>query len=208
MSQAQTSRDTPNVISSPESAVGPKLSALPGGQQIVLFGQDHAPVNHFPAQVNDKEKRTNGTFGQSSTGSSPSAILQLSLENRLQARLDVNGSPEYALTWKRWDMPSGPPICALRASARRISDKDYTGWPTPTEDNANNARGHKGTCYSDLPTIVQQVNLISGQTPSGFLAKTEKPAGLALNPHFSRWLMGYRAEWLCSEVLETLSSRK
>jgi hypothetical protein len=121
--------------------------------------------------------------------------------------------------------------------------KDYAalaGWPTPTEDNANNARGHKGTCYSDLPTIVQlagwgtpntmdhlpssnlearkkkggccnlkdQVNLISGQTPSGFLAKTEKPAGLVLNPHFSRWLMGYRAEWLCSEVLETLSSRK
>src|SRR5690606_20895083 len=163
----------------------------------------------------------------------------------------------------------GPPICALRASARRISGKDFggwptpqsfdatgggkprplrykgnapsergntrnpntmgsyrgdlkdyaalAGWPTPQEDNANNARGHKGTCYSDLPTTAQMVGwntpratdgtqggpnqsggalpldaakAISGPTQSGFLAKTEKPAGLVLNPHFSRWLMG------------------
>jgi hypothetical protein len=44
--------------------------------------------------------------------------------------MDVNGSPEYALTWKQWDMPSGAPICALRASARRTSVSDCTSWPT------------------------------------------------------------------------------
>ena len=49
----------------------------------------------------------------------------------MRALTDVNGSPEYALTWKTWDMPSGPPICALRASGRRISDNGCTGWPTP-----------------------------------------------------------------------------
>ncbi len=43
----------------------------------------------------------------------------------------VYGSPEYVLTWKHWDMESGPPICALRASARRTSDNACTGWPTP-----------------------------------------------------------------------------
>jgi hypothetical protein len=43
----------------------------------------------------------------------------------------VNGSPEYVLTWKHWDMPSGPPICALRARARRTSDSAFGGWPTP-----------------------------------------------------------------------------
>src|SRR5690242_21166272 len=53
--------------------------------------------------------------------SSPSAVLQSSLESRLRARLDVHGSPEYVLTWKTWDMPSGPLICALRASARPTS---------------------------------------------------------------------------------------
>jgi hypothetical protein len=49
--------------------------------------------------------------------------------------MDVNGSPEFALTWKDWDMPAGEPICALRASARPIGDKGFTGWLTPsTED--------------------------------------------------------------------------
>ncbi len=33
----------------------------------------------------------------------------------------ASGSPLYELTWKSWDMPSGAPICALRASARRTS---------------------------------------------------------------------------------------
>jgi hypothetical protein len=75
---------------------------------------------------------TNDTSGPLFTTSSPSAALQSSLENRLRARLAGNGSPEYALTWRPQDMPSGPPICALRAAARRISDSDCSGWPTPT----------------------------------------------------------------------------
>jgi len=45
--------------------------------------------------------------------------------------MGVNGSPEYALTWSIWAMPLGPPICALRASARPTSDSGCTGWPTP-----------------------------------------------------------------------------
>jgi hypothetical protein len=51
------------------------------------------------------------------------------------------GSPEYVLTWKKWDMQSGPPICALRASVRRTSGKGSTGWPTPqTFDASNDAK--------------------------------------------------------------------
>ncbi len=74
---------------------------------------------------------TKDTYGQSSEISSKSADLQRSLASKLEAALDVNGSPEYALTWKHWDMQSGPPICALRARARRTSDNAYSGWPTP-----------------------------------------------------------------------------
>src|SRR5690606_14625582 len=53
------------------------------------------------------------------------------LEQSLRRRFAASESMEYELTWKRWDMPSGPPICALRASARPISDNGCSGWPTP-----------------------------------------------------------------------------
>jgi hypothetical protein len=76
------------------------------------------------------------TSGPSSDDSSPSASLQHWLESKLRARMDANGSPEYALTWKHWDMPSGPPILALRGSARRISDNAFSGWPTPRSMDA------------------------------------------------------------------------
>lgn len=67
---------------------------------------------------------------------SRSADLQSRLEESLKRRLDTSSSPEYALTWKEWAMESGPPICALRASARRTSGKGCTGWPTPIVNDA------------------------------------------------------------------------
>lgn len=49
----------------------------------------------------------------------------------MRAETEGCGSPLFALTWKHWDMPWGPPICALRASARRTSDSEFGSWPTP-----------------------------------------------------------------------------
>jgi DNA (cytosine-5)-methyltransferase 1 len=40
------------------------------------------------------------------------------------------------LTWKHWDMPLGLPICALRASVRRTSASDFSGWPTPLTNDS------------------------------------------------------------------------
>src|SRR5690606_25554218 len=65
---------------------------------------------------------TRDTYGRIGDGSSISADLQSFLESRLRARMAAYGSPEYVLTWKHWDMPSGPPICALRARARKPKD--------------------------------------------------------------------------------------
>ena len=327
MLQRQISKDTPNVISLPESAAGPKPSVLQGGQQIALSGLDLVPANHLAAQANGKGQKTSGTCGRSSTGSSESAnrpscsgnrshpqklserslkLLSLSrfkaaitqerinsLNDSLQANLSTTingGSMEYEQTWKPKITPSGLRYWAHTASTRRTSDKDYTGWPTPrTMDTSNeswetkqkrnarhlaegrnqgkgvggmtlpmaaqqagwptprtsdaNGAGEHGQGGKDLRTTAQmagwmtptvedagrngslkdymkyvnerqtsgcrlraQVHSISGQTPSGSPARTEKRG--ALNPNHSRWLMGYRAEWLCSEVLETLSSRK
>ncbi len=50
-----------------------------------------------------------------------------------------DGFPGCVLTWKHWDMPSGPPICALRASAPRTSDNDSGLLPTLTASDGEAA---------------------------------------------------------------------
>ncbi len=127
--------DTDAAISSRESPDGRRRYVLPSGQMLFPFGQVLARVSHSVWQGKAKELPTSDTSGQSSADSLTSAALQSSLASRLQANLGANGSPVYALTWKEWDMPSGPPICALRASVRRTSGSDSTGWPTPMAQN-------------------------------------------------------------------------
>ena len=121
------------VISSLGSEAGPTPSSLLAGIQLDLFGQAPVPANHSasPQAEPPRASLTSDISGPSGESLSPSAVLQLSLESRLRAHLDVNGSLECVLTWKHWDMPSGPQICALRASTRRTVDNDFTGWPTP-----------------------------------------------------------------------------
>lgn len=118
-------------ISSPESVDGLLLSASPDGLTTSPSGPDPAPVSPSPSRGTRRAKRTKDTSGPSFDASSPSADLQFALANRLPLLLDGLGSPLYALTWKDWAMPSGPPICAVRASGRRTSDSDCSGWPTP-----------------------------------------------------------------------------
>ena len=101
------------------------------GRRIVPSGPPPAPANRSARPVNGKGQPTNGISGQPSTALSASVALQSSLANRLLVNLDENGSLEYRLTWKHWDMPSGLQICALRASVHRTSDSDFSGWPTP-----------------------------------------------------------------------------
>ena len=57
--------------------------------------------------------------------------------------MDAFGSPEYALTWKHWDMPSGPPIFALRGSVRRTSGNGSTGWRTTSQTDGTRGGLHK-----------------------------------------------------------------
>ncbi len=127
-----TSEDTDKSTSSPGSADGPAPSDLQDGPTTEQSGQEAVPASLSQMQASEPEQQTrNDTYGPLFTHSSPSADLQSSLENRLRANLDATGSPEYALTWKHWDMASGPQICALRALAHRTSGKDFGGWPTP-----------------------------------------------------------------------------
>jgi hypothetical protein len=87
------------------------------------------------------------------------------LVSKLRQKLEGRGSLLYDLKWKNWDMPSGPAICALRASVRRISAKDsgseQSGWPTPNVDDSKNSglpttsRADNARPFSMLPVTAQ-----------------------------------------------------
>jgi hypothetical protein len=121
----------PPPTSSPGSEAGLSPSAGPAG--LPGFPSGPAPVlaSRFHKPAGAAELLTSVTCGLFSDNSSPSAALQLSLESRLLPRMDAFGSPEYALTWRRWDMLSGPPLCALQALEAPTSGSGFTGWPTP-----------------------------------------------------------------------------
>ena len=121
-----------SAIFSPGSEAGRSPCGGRESKALPESGQAPVPVSRFRARASVRGTPTSAIFGPLFTTSSPSADLQRCLESRLRARMDVNGSPEFVLTWKTWDMPAGEPICALRASERRIADSGCTGWPTPT----------------------------------------------------------------------------
>jgi hypothetical protein len=216
------------------------------GLQADLFGQDHAPANHFQSPGSSEAKPTSATSGPLSRGSSESAGLQSSLANRLRAQMAGIGSPEYLLTLSGWDMPLREPIFALRASVRRTSDSGFigerSGWATPAsrdyrtpnlQSYATRGGGKKGEqlpnqvqgAIAGRPTPTAQdgargvmpprpqdtgipLGQKVGQVLTGLNALTGKPAAYRLNPHFSRWLMGFPAEWASCAPTGTPSSRK
>ena len=85
----------------------------------------------------------------------------------------VNGSPEFALTWKDWDMPAGQPICALRASERRTGGSGCTGWPTCSARDWKDTPGMSetgvnpdGTERKRLDMLPRVAQLASWPTPN------------------------------------------
>ena len=164
----------------PESQGGTLRCDGPDGRQIAPYGPAPALASRFQRPANAEELRTNDISGLFGFGSSPSVALQQSLESRLLHRMAGYGSPEYALTWRERDMPSGPPICQLRASARYIEGRGYGGLPTPTEcDHKGSGRPRKNRGPgNNLRDWFRQKH--------GFLYP---PARIVA------WLMGFPEEW-------------
>src|SRR5690606_467771 len=108
--------DTDAPTSSPGSAVGRMPCVSQDGRMSGPCGPDPALANLTPRQALERGMTTRGPYGGHGVGSLTSVDLQLSLANRLRVLVDVDGSPEYVLTWNHWDMPWGPPIFRLRAS--------------------------------------------------------------------------------------------
>ena len=132
MSSRQTFKDSRSVTSSLGLEFGPSLFVGLDGLTRDQSGQEVAHVSLSARQALELGLRTQGTCGQLLPGSSSSAALQSSLESRLRARLSSLGSTLYTLTWKPWITPSGPSRFRLRASVRRTSETDCSGWPTAT----------------------------------------------------------------------------
>lgn len=170
-----------DAISSQESADGNTPLSLPDGPTTPPFGREAVHASHSAMPARAKRKPTSDTFGQSYFALSPSADLQSCLANRLRAALDVNGSPEFVLTWKTWAMKSGPRICALRASERPTDDNSFTGWPTPlvhdTNGRSQQQKAIHGTKHGCSCLVLAAQSLKSWATPR---ARDSKKNGVSI----------------------------
>lgn len=142
MSHLTTCEDSRSATSSPELASGHIPCGSPDGLTINQSGPVPVRASLSARQAKEMGLLTSGTFGPTSSTSSASADLSMSLANRLQQVTQMCGSTLYKLTWKEWDTPSG--LCRLRqrASARRTSENELIGWPSPLASNIKN-------CYQD-----------------------------------------------------------
>ena len=131
MSTPATCAASRSAISSPALEFGPTPCDLPDGATTDLFGLVPVRANLSARQAKELGLMTSGTCGPTSTTLSMSAGLHSSLASRLQAKTQTLGSTLYALTWKPWVTASGRSRSRLRASVRRTSETDCTGWVTP-----------------------------------------------------------------------------
>ena len=132
MSDPKTLQVSHNATSSQGLGYGVMPCERQTGPMTDPFGQALAHANLSARQAKELGLMTSGISGPRSTVSLRSATLQRSLENRLRAKTQVLGSTLYTLTWKPWITPLGRSRSRLRASVRRTSGTDFTGWPTPT----------------------------------------------------------------------------
>lgn len=210
MFNPKTLMATLTATSSP--VLGAGLKPLPSlvGRLLAPYGQAPVPASPSPSPVSTRARKTRGTSGRNSIASStPDGPLSW-WENRLRARMDVNGSPEYTLTWRRATTKAGLSISVLRASGRPTSATAFSGWATPTardwkdsEHQATYTINPDGSRRSRLDTLPRQV---FARMRGSHSSSSQDPA--VLNPEFTRWLMGFPAAWGSCAPTVVPSSRK
>ena len=198
MSSRATLKSSPNATSSLELEFGPSLFVALDGRTIDQSGREVAHANLSARQAKEKGLMMSGTFGRPSSTSFLSDSLQSFLENKLRAVALDHGSTLYKMTWKVWATPSGRSRSRLQASARTLSETEFTGWVAPQAADANGSGRNQHTA-----SLCKQARTL---VPNGSNALTEEPG--RLNPAHSRWLMGLPKEWDDCAPTETLSMLK
>ena len=197
---------TGNVIFSRASADGASPCASPASPMISPCGPAVAPASHSAPPASRWAARIRAIYGRRSDALSTAGVLQSCLASRLQARLGVNGSPEYLLTWKQWAIRRQAPICALRASARQSSDKDcgflLSGWTTPIASEVrqgfqDRSRGKKGTQESLTTQAVKNLDTTGGgDLKTVWLVQPQQPRLEGHTRHEHNW---NQSRWLVEE---------
>lgn len=98
-----------------------------------LFGQEVSHANPSRPRATNSAIKMSATYGLSRDDSSPSAVLQRFLENKL--RESLTGSVSCEVIWKSWRTPWGPSRSRPRAQAVTISEIDIGMWPTMTSNS-------------------------------------------------------------------------
>ncbi len=209
MSSPQTSVDTPNATSLPESEGGVLPCNSQDGLQACPCGLEAVPVNPSQKEANLSDITTQETCGTQCTASYPPSDLSLFLGSRLKERLSLDGSTDYKQTWRKITTPAGVLLWGHTARLYPTLDNDFSGLPTPAVNSI---------LERNCPKKDGRVRFL----PSGRVRKSSKKGkegsmnwsqdvllrGYLPTPKLCLFLMGYPEEWWESVALAMQSFPK
>ena len=164
MSKRKTLKDSQAAISSQALEAGPSPYVSPVGQTSGQSGRVLVPAKATRSRASKKAMTTHVTSGPISSASSASVALTCALVSKLKTRFAMVGSMEYMQTWREKVTPLGIVYWAHTASARRISDNDYTGWPSPAVQNVDGGENPQGNTGEHF-TLQTAAGLTGWPTP-------------------------------------------